>query len=394
MTGWYLFYGKGERKEVLTEDETKKLREKIKKIDAPPWRQFGKEQDLTEEADNKRFESLVKLAENKEREIKKGKNFRLSDSPQATEVRDAVNAAIYLRRPLLITGNPGSGKTSLAYAIAYELNLGPVLSWSITARSTLQEGLYRYDAIARLQDANKNNSDEQPIGQYIKLGALGTAFLPSYLPRVLLIDEIDKSDINLPNDLLNLFEEGQFEIPELVRRSKKKISQETDNLETKNLETKNLETKNLETKNLETKNLETDNSFEVQTQDEGIDVVIKGGRVRCYAFPIIVMTSNGERDFPQAFKRRCLRVRMPDPRKDELEAIIKAHFGEKLFNDKAQEINDLMENFIPKEGEGMDKATDQLLNAIHIITQKDSPRKPEEKEAIRKLLMKPLTESE
>ncbi|MEI2579209.1 AAA family ATPase [Scytonema sp. PRP1] len=379
MSGWYLFDGKDQRKEVLTKEKTKELREKIKKIDAPPWRQFGKEQDLTEEADNKRFESLIKLAKNKEREIKKGKNFRLSDSPPATEVRDAVNAAIYLRRPLLITGNPGSGKTSLAYAIAYELNLGPVLSWSITARSTLQEGLYRYDAIARLQDANKNNSDEQPIGQYIKLGALGTAFLPSYLPRVLLIDEIDKSDINLPNDLLNLFEEGQFEIPELVRRSKKKISQETDNLETDNLETDNLETENL---------------FEVQTQDEGIDVVIKGGRVRCYAFPIIVMTSNGERDFPQAFKRRCLRVRMPDPTKDELEAIIKAHFGEKLFNDKAQEINDLMEKFIPKEGEGMDKATDQLLNAIHIFTQKDSPRKPEEKEAIRKLLMKPLTESE
>ncbi|MDZ8264375.1 MoxR family ATPase [Nostoc sp. ChiQUE01b] len=374
MAEWYLFHGKGECKQELTEEEIAELRKKIKKIKSPPWRQFGKEEDFVtnneklssetqtpENVDEIRFDKLIKLAKKKEREIKKGQNFRLSDSKEAIDVRDAVNAAIYLRRPLLVTGNPGSGKTSLAYAIAYELNLGPVLSWSITARSTLQEGLYRYDAIARLQDANNKESEEQTIGQYIKLGSLGTAFLPSYLPRVLLIDEIDKSDINLPNDLLNLLEEGQFEITELVRRSK---------------------------------DANKENIFGVQTQDENIDVCIKNGRVKCYAFPIIVMTSNGERDFPQAFKRRCLRVKMPDPNPPELEIIVKAHFGEELFNQKTEEINQLINHFVPLPGEAMDKATDQLLNAIYVITHEDSPQDQDKKQAIRDLLMKPLTESD
>ena len=136
MNEWYLFQGKGTKKEELTKEEVEKLRETIKKIDSPPWRQFGKVEDLiinnsdgekrkdseslkdfAEKLDYKRFQQLIDLADSKdkEREIKKGKNFRLSDSQLAKEVRDAVNAAIYLRRPLLVTGNPGSGKTSLAF---------------------------------------------------------------------------------------------------------------------------------------------------------------------------------------------------------------------------------------------------------------------------------------
>ncbi len=108
-------------------------------------------QDLTENTEiAHNWQKIRQLAEKREREQLRGKNFRLylqlaENQELPAEIRDvinAVNAAIYLRRPLLVTGNPGSGKSSLAYAIAYELNLGTVLSWAITARSTIQDGLY------------------------------------------------------------------------------------------------------------------------------------------------------------------------------------------------------------------------------------------------------------
>ena len=111
-----------------------------------------------------------------------------------SEEIDLVNAALYLRRPLLVTGKPGTGKTSLAYAVAYELGLGEVLHWPITTRTTLKDGLYNYDAIGRLQDAKDKDKDKDnlaEIGKYINLSSLGTALLPSDKPRVLLIDEIE-----------------------------------------------------------------------------------------------------------------------------------------------------------------------------------------------------------
>src|SRR5262249_24910117 len=140
-----------------------------------------------------------------QKDQERGANYKASDNE-----RELVNAAMVLRRPLLMTGKPGNGKSTLAYAVAWELNLGPVLRWPITTRATLQEALYRYDAVERLRDASMAGAGSAPqIGDYIRLGPLGTALIPAQRPRVLLIDEIDKSDIDLPNDLLNVLEEGE-----------------------------------------------------------------------------------------------------------------------------------------------------------------------------------------
>ena len=314
MTDWKKFTGK----QQPTDDWTLP--------DPPSWRPFGKEKQLGES-----------------RRKHRGETFLVRDE----EIK-MVNAALYLRRPLLVTGKPGTGKSSLAYKVAQELTLGEVLYWPITTHTTLKDGLYNYDAIGRLQEVKLLEREQKEltpeerkdqlkqIEKYITLGPLGTALLKSEKPRVLLIDEIDKSDIDLPNDLLTLFEEGRFEIPELVRLKE-------------------------EVPSVEVRTAYTDTT--VITQKD-IKTPINDGLVICNAFPFVILTSNGERDFPPPFLRRCLRLTMKEPEKPDLIKIIEAHLKETIANNP--DIDKLIDNFIQKRS-SQTLATDQLLNAIFMV---------------------------
>jgi MoxR-like ATPase len=333
---------------------------------------------MPEATDRALWHQLFSTADPAGLEVSKGAVFSLPEDPSndgvtlGDQVRLAVNAAIHLRRPLLVSGDPGTGKTSLAYAIAWQLGLGPVLSWPITPRSRLREdGLYGYDAIGRLYatqiraagaDAAANSQKPAPpinIGDYIKLGPVGTAFIPSRWPRVLLIDEIDKADLQLPNELLHLFEEGQFTIEEL-RREGGDTSKET-----------------------------------VKTCDDR-PVTIHGGQVRCHEFPIVVMTSNRERDFPPAFHRRCLRIDMPRPTQASLEQAVKRHFQGRGVSWKPDH-DDLLKQSITKFLEGgnnPDRAIDQLLNAVYILTQTSAEQLSEAPvRELRQILQRRLSDS-
>lgn len=252
---------------------------------------------------------------------------RASTFRPTPETVELVNAALYLRRPLLVTGPPGSGKSSLPYAVARELGLGPVLRWNITSRSTLRDGLYQYDPLSRLYAANQAGPDTRGAGldEHLRLGPLGTALLPYARPRVLLIDEIDKGDLDLPNDLLHVLEDGQYEIDELIRAAPQQPE------------------------------------AQVLTADGRGRAPVSGGRVRCRAFPFTVLTSNAEREFPPAFLRRCVVLELRRPEGVELEDIVKAHLPES----DAELVDEILRVFLARREDG-ELATDQLLNAIYL----------------------------
>ncbi|MFF7795787.1 AAA family ATPase [Streptomyces sp. NPDC007991] len=248
---------------------------------------------------------------------------------------DAVNAALHLRRPLLLTGRAGSGKSTVIRQIAAELDLGEVLHWHVTSRSTLADALYRYDALGRIHAHNLRTLDGKArpdgddhaddIGEFVQLGPLGTALLPGDRPRALLIDEIDKSDLDLPSDLLDVLERGAFEIPELARHPKSDI--------------------------------------QVRTADKDGKRIIEHGWVQCTEFPVIVLTSNGERDFPAPFLRRCIRFDMPPLSQETLTDIVAAHLGD--IEDSTTTA--LVRNFLQKLNDGEYVAIDQLLNAVYLL---------------------------
>lgn len=187
-----------------------------------------------------------------------------ADYVTAEPLRNAVNVSIALKRPLLIRGEPGTGKTLLAHSIAK--GLGKKLTiWNIKSTTKAQDGLYVYDAVQRLNDSRFGGKDVSDIKQYIKLGKLGQAFA-SKEQLVLLIDEVDKADIEFPNDLLNELDEMSFYIPET---------------------------------------------------NETIAAIHR---------PIAVITSNAEKELPDAFLRRCIFHYIEFPDVKLMEEIVNVHF--------------------------------------------------------------------
>jgi len=187
-----------------------------------------------------------------------------SDYIATDDLKIAVNAAVALERPLLIKGEPGTGKTVLAYEIARALN-SPLITWHVKSTTKAHNGLYEYDAVSRLRDSQLGEERVHDVRNYLKPGKLWEAFTASVRP-VLLIDEIDKADIEFPNDLL----------------------QELDRME-----------------------------FFVQETGETIRAAVR---------PIVVITSNNEKELPDAFLRRCFfhYIRFPDD--ETMKAIVEVHF--------------------------------------------------------------------
>src|SRR5277367_4585888 len=180
------------------------------------------------------------------------------------DLKVAVNAAIALERPLLVKGEPGTGKTVLAIEIAKAIG-STLIEWHIKSTTKALQGLYEYDAVTRLRDSQLGDARVKDIRNYIKRGKLWEAFASDERP-VLLIDEIDKADIEFPNDLL----------------------QELDRME-----------------------------FFVYETDETIKAAIR---------PLVIITSNNEKELPDAFLRRCFFHYIKFPDRDTMEAIVEVHF--------------------------------------------------------------------
>ncbi|BCJ47408.1 ATPase AAA [Actinoplanes ianthinogenes] len=238
---------------------------------------------------------------------------------------DAVNAALHLRRPLLLSGAPGSGKSTLVNLIAAELALGDPLNWHVTSRSTLGDALYQYDALGRLHATQAGNTDgDTRVDKFITLGPLGTALADPNRPRAVLIDEIDKSDLDLPGDLLNVLEQGEFDIPALVR-------DESD--------------------------LHAVRGADRATYE------VRNGTVRRTHWPIIVLTSNNERSFPAPFLRRCVRFEMPTPNVAFVKDVVAGYLHDAAETERAQ-----IEEFTERLVAGENLALDQLLNFVFLVS--------------------------
>ncbi|MEZ0496699.1 AAA family ATPase [Sphingomonas sp. IW22] len=233
-----------------------------------------------------------------------------SDYVATDDLKVAVNAAVRLRRPLLVKGEPGTGKTVLAHEIARAAD-APLIEWHIKSTTKAQQGLYEYDAVARLRDGQLGDPRVHDIANYIRRGKLWDAFTSPALP-VLLIDEIDKADIEFPNDLL----------------------QELDRM-----------------------------SF---------DVYETGERVAARERPIVVITSNNEKELPDAFLRRCFfhYIRFPD--RETMQAILDVHFPgiQRILVNRALDIF-----YEVRDVPGLKKkpSTSELIDWLKLLLAEDMP---------------------
>ena len=232
------------------------------------------------------------------------------DYVATNDLKVAVNAAVTLRRPLLVKGEPGTGKTVLAHEIAKAIN-APLIEWNVKSTTKAQQGLYEYDAVARLRDGQLGDERVHDISNYIRKGKLWEAFTSPELP-VLLIDEIDKADIEFPNDLL----------------------QELDRME----------------------------FFVYETKEQ---IVAKER-------PIVVITSNNEKELPDAFLRRCFFHYIKFPDRETMQEIIDVHFPDiqKMLVSKAMDIF-----YEVRDVPGLKKkpSTSELLDWLKLLLHEDMP---------------------
>ena len=226
------------------------------------------------------------------------------------DLKVAVNAAVLLRRPLLVKGEPGTGKTVLAQEIAKALD-APLIEWNVKSTTKAHQGPYEYDAVARLRDGQLGDPRVHDISNYIRKGKLWEAFTSPTLP-VLLIDEIDKADIEFPNDLLQELDRMAFHVYET------------------------------------------------------------GETVAAQERPVVVITSNNEKELPDAFLRRCFFHYIKFPDRDTMQAIVDVHFPgiQKILVSRAL---DLFYDIREVPGLKKKPSTSELLDWLKLLLNEDMP---------------------
>jgi len=328
---WWMYHPQG----YVNHGKDSDFDQKIEAV--PPW---IREIEHPEKAINQNGDGQVE-------DNVRGKTFYL-DPAQDELALTRINMALYLRKPMLVRGDPGVGKSSLAYSLAHCLGLGKVIRWPITSHSTLKEGLYYYDAIGDLSQVVDDNIRTPTFS----LGPLGRAISRrSNLPAVLLIDEIDKSDMDLPNNLLHFLEDASFQIQELSVQNQ---SEDANGQTVKKIPYKVLGVK-----------------FDGKT-DDGI-CVDEYNRIPCVRFPIIVMTSNQERPLPPAFLRRCITVEFKKPGKEKIENIIKLRFQEEERYSK-EKIDNTVLSYIYDKIQVGNLSADFALQAIALFLSAERPK--------------------